>query len=553
MSIISKILLTLLLLVVIIIIAYLIIKSVIKSRNETEDDSEVESDGEPKVEPKVESKVEPKVESKILKVETYKKIVDVSNLAQLKEYFLWDNPRENGEDPTGGMVDYSYGMEKNSEGTIIKNINNDITWGEIKDNKTSTELISEENGLIKINLAKEVKNNLVGAPRLISRQLFRGGIFVFDVEHVPIGCGVWPALWLNGFIAAPDQYHQNEEGPTYKDDMQKLANTTLGTKELYSSHICKDKDDAIDGRHDIHLSNLAGRKIYPMEWPGGGEVDILEQTNFSPTNLVSIHGASNCQVSVALTDTTFAKLPIYGPEKNLIRSVCGAKACKSDIFDDGSDHTHRPSCPKKSVDDAGNSQIDVPDGFGEKFNENKGGVYAVHWIPKEKIYVWFYPRNLFSEKYLKRSNGPLSDNPNPNTWGVYEIIENSNKYYKTLVASYILNDKDCITDGCDLNFQAIIINITLGGGWGGTAMPKYCSVNNKSDWLDYIPKCYGADPKRANSNLQGAWDPTTGCYDGAKANAFRGINSKAMFYSEAYFLIRSIKVFQNDKIDQKVW
>ena len=521
MNIISKILLiVLLLVVVVVIIVFLVIKTRKKSLNNEKDN-------------------------------TYIKVVDVTNLSQLKEYFLWDNPRENGDDPTGGMVDYSYGMETDAKGNIIKNINGDISWAEIKDNETSKELISEENGLIKINLAKNLlKNKIVGAPRLISRQLFRGGIFVFDVKHVPIGCGVWPALWLNGFIGASDQYHQNETGPTYKEDMQKLANTTVGTKELYS-HICKDKADGVDGRKDPHLSKFTGREIYPMEWPGGGEVDILEQTNFSPTNLISIHGASNCQVSVSLPDTSFATPPIYGYENNLIRSVCGGQACKSDdTTDNGLDHTRRPSCPKASVESAGNSQIFVQDGFGEKFNENKGGVYATHWIPKEKIYVWFYPNNLFSQAYLEKNNGPLSDNPNPTKWGIYENIPNSDKYYRTLVASYILNDKDCITEGCDINFQAIIINITLGGGWGGLDMPQYCNVDNNSDWEDYILKCYTADPKNANDK---GVDTKTGCYDGAGSGRFRGINSKALFYSEAYFLIRSLKVFQDSKKDQKVW
>jgi len=489
----------------------------------------------------------------------YKKVVDVRNLVQLKEYFLWDNPRENGEDPTGGMVDYGYGMEKNSDGTIIKNINGDISWGEIKDNATSKELISEDKGFIRINLAKSLsknknKNVVVGAPRLISRQLFRGGLFIFDVEHVPIGCAVWPALWLNGFIAAPDQYHQNEEGPTYKDDLQKLANTTLGTKELYSSHVCKDKNDGIDGREDRHLTKFTGSKIYPMEWPGGGEVDIVEQTNFSPTNLVSIHGGPNCQVSSYVSDIAFSGEPIYGQENNLIRSVCGGKACNSDEFDDGIDYK-TSKCPRVSVYNAGNSQINVQNGFGEKFNNTKGGVYATQWIPKEKIYVWFFPRELFSEEYLKKNNGPLSDNPDPDNWPIHHQIENSKRYYRTLVASYQLNNEDAITSGCDLNFQSIIINITLGGGWAGSVMNQipYCSVDNKSEWADYVTKCFTVDPTDANKNPEGAWDPKTGCYDGGKAPNHRGVKSKAMFYSEAYFLIRSIKVFQNDKVDQKVW
>jgi hypothetical protein len=483
----------------------------------------------------------------------YKKIFDVYNLKQLKDNFIWDNPREDGTDPTGGMVDYGYGMATDGEGNILKNINGDISWGEIHDNPTSKELISDYKGGIKINLSNLMFNNLVGAPRLMSRKLFRGGLFIFDVEHVPIGCGVWPAIWLNGFIGAKDQYHQNENGPTYKEDIQKLARTTLGTTELYSSHICKNKEDGVDGRKDDHLSKFAGKDIYPMEWPGGGEIDIVEQTNFSPTNLVSIHGGSNCQVTTSLEDTPFINDPIYGSDYNLLRSVCGGKSCKSDVFDDGTNPKHIPSCPERSVNDAGNSQINVPNGFGEKFNDKKGGVYAVQWIPKEKIYVWFYPNNLFPKEHLEKNKGPLSNNPDPDTWNVEEMSNVSNKYYRTLVASYILNDKNAIVEGCDLNFQGIIINITLGGGWGGSSMPKYCSVDNNSVWTDYIPKCYTSNPDTANNNESGAYDPETKCYDGGRSGEFRGIDSKALFYSEAYFKIRSIKVFQNNITDQQVW
>jgi hypothetical protein len=482
----------------------------------------------------------------------YRKIFDVSTVEQLKEHFLWDNPNENGSDPTGGMVDYTYGMERGSDGKIVPNINGDMSWAEIRDNSTSKELITDvAGGGVKINLSNKLdKIGNVGAPRLISRKFFRGGLFIFDVEHAPLGCAVWPALWMNGFIGTNDQYHQNEKHRDYNSNMEKLARTTLGTssgtKEGYYNHSCSSKEDSINGRIDPHLSKFVGKDVYPMEWPGGGELDILEQTNFSPTNLVSIHGGPNCQVTSALESTNFAGGNVYGPDSKL-RSVCGGKGCKSDNIDDGSNPLKRPSCPSAAVESAGNSQIVVPGGFGEDFNKNKGGVYVVQWVPKETIKVWFYPNNLFSKDYLGQSKGPLSSNPDPSTWSVED------KTYRTLVASYILNDKDAINDACDINFQSIIINITMGGGWAGAVMPEYCNVQAKSQWNDYISKCYNADPDAANNNEDGAYDPSTGCYDGARSYDLRGIDSKAVFYSEAYFNIRKMKVFQNKKTDQDVW
>lgn len=34
--------------------------------------------------------------------------------------------------------------------------------------------------------------------RMISKQVYNdNGLFVFDVAHMPTGCGVWPALWVD--------------------------------------------------------------------------------------------------------------------------------------------------------------------------------------------------------------------------------------------------------------------------------------------------------------------------------------------------------------------
>ncbi|TID12801.1 putative glycosidase C21B10.07 [Venturia nashicola] len=40
-------------------------------------------------------------------------------------------------------------------------------------------------------------NQAFGRPsvKLFSTQTYTRGLFVFDVQHMPVGCGVWPALW----------------------------------------------------------------------------------------------------------------------------------------------------------------------------------------------------------------------------------------------------------------------------------------------------------------------------------------------------------------------
>lgn len=520
----------------------------------------------------------------------YKQVIHVTDLISLREHFLLDNPNLNGTDPTGGAVDYSYMFAKKSNGAIIPNINNDVSWQEIPENP---ELITNlPNGGVRLSLSKDLipagDIKVAGAPRLISRKLFRGGLFVFDVEHCPIGCGVWPALWLNGFVGGPDQYHEAKGTHTYKKSMAKLA------KHL-KPHECR--ESLVEMVKDPFLSEWLKRDVKVQMWPGGGEFDILEQTNFSNTNLVSIHGGPSCEVGNGFKNkyaftapkeyddnnirsvcgvTWFGNLGMgkaYGPDgkplpqpKNSVLgpySACGGKDyLMGKPWGGGSttlpDGKTRENCPSFAGGNAGSTQVQGPEGsFGPLFNKDGGGVYVCQWIPKKTVKVWWYPRKHFSRDYLQMSGNPLSSNPNPNKWNK----EGSGDIGGTdedliLVASYILDDAEHkMTKNCDFNFQAIIINITLLGGWGAGAMNQYCSVDGLgggANGQNYLEKCYLASPERAEANPDGAWDPTNQCYDGARSADFRGINAKPVFYSEAFMDIKTISVFQHSG-DENIW
>lgn len=41
--------------------------------------------------------------------------------------------------------------------------------------------------------------------RLVSKNAYNGGLFVFDVAHVPYGCGTWPAIWMTSIDNWPYQ------------------------------------------------------------------------------------------------------------------------------------------------------------------------------------------------------------------------------------------------------------------------------------------------------------------------------------------------------------
>lgn len=34
--------------------------------------------------------------------------------------------------------------------------------------------------------------------RLTSKKSYNSGLVILDVEHMPVGCGTWPAFWMVG-------------------------------------------------------------------------------------------------------------------------------------------------------------------------------------------------------------------------------------------------------------------------------------------------------------------------------------------------------------------
>jgi len=558
----------------------------------------------------------------------YKNIFTVKNTKDLRDNFLLDNPNgdgvegESGTDPTGGAVDYSFMFKKNSDGSIIPNENGDTTWQNIPDN---AKLISDYENGIKIELDDKIINGVVGAPRLISKKLFKGGLFVFDIEHIPLGCTVWPAIWTNGFVGKPDQYHAKKGTKEYEDGIEKLAKSTK---------LCGSVEEALKPMKtpEPNLSEYLGKDVYVSMWPSAGEIDIVEQTNFRNTNLFSVHTGASCEVGVYAdnheNNYMVSDIEIDPQYKDYnLRSGCGAtfwpnpKAKPGDedyglgpysgcakkdtmVGEKGGNETrniegdYRYNCPQHASTNAGNTQVIGPKGsFGPMFNENGGGVFVMEWDPNNFINMWFFPAILFPGDTLKSPGLPLSDSPDPSSWTnkMTSTVKKDRKE-KVLIASYKLNDPNAITKGCDFNYQSIIINITLGGGWGGSSIPKYCTINKQkplkhnvvrgisslisplivenysnnifdltkdiakvlirdnkkvssstSDneyWKQYIKNCYNSDVDRAIENK--GIDPNTTCYDGSLSKSHRGSTSEPVFFSQAYFKIRSMSVFQKD-------
>eukprot|EP00026_Physarum_polycephalum_P003789 Phypoly_transcript_03803.p1 GENE.Phypoly_transcript_03803~~Phypoly_transcript_03803.p1 ORF type:complete len:709 (+),score=102.89 Phypoly_transcript_03803:251-2128(+) len=80
-------------------------------------------------------------------------------------------------DPTHGYVYYASASDSANWG--FTSVNNGIVY--IRSDHTS---VSSGSGR--------------GSVRITSNKVYNGGLFLFDVIHMPIGCGTWPAIWTVG-------------------------------------------------------------------------------------------------------------------------------------------------------------------------------------------------------------------------------------------------------------------------------------------------------------------------------------------------------------------
>ena len=135
-------------------------------------------------------------------------------------------------------------------------------------------------------------------------------------------------------------------------------------------------------------------------WPNNGEIDIIEGINLQAQDVITMHSGPSCSM--------------------IGKSCDGGSGCST--------------------------QVGGPTSYGDGFNKNGGGIYAMEWT-SDYINVYFFPH----------SNAPtdaLGPAPNPTTWG-------------TPTASFVGGS----TCDIDANFQNnnIVIDTTFCGTWAGSA------------------------------------------------------------------------------------
>ncbi|KAE8375432.1 concanavalin A-like lectin/glucanase domain-containing protein [Aspergillus bertholletiae] len=208
------------------------------------------------------------------------------------------------------------------------------------------------------------------------------------------------------FLDRFDYFH--DEDPTngfvqYVDRTAASAlNLTYATDSSVVLRVDTSNQNAVNGRQSVRLESKTGYDnglfvfdilhtpygcgtwpalwlTDPTNWPANGEIDVLEATNNAPEgNAVTLHTTSGCNMKVRrkqIGDTVYT------------------------------------TCDNSTNGNAGCGVQGSADSYGEPFNKNGGGVYALE-LRNAGIRVWMFPRDSIPDDITNSNNSP-----DPSTWG----------------------------------------------------------------------------------------------------------------------------------------
>lgn len=143
------------------------------------------------------------------------------------------------------------------------------------------------------------------------------------------------------------------------------------------------------------------------EWPGDGEIDIIEGVNLQDHNEIVMHTAGTCSIT----------------DSGMSGSV-NATGCGEDLGTVG--------CVIEGEQGS----------YGTSFNKQGGGVYAMEWT-EEHVKIWFFPR-------AKIPKSITSGDPDVSQFGTPMAL---------------------VQDGCDVansfKSQSFVFDVTFCGDWAG--------------------------------------------------------------------------------------
>ena len=270
-------------------------------------------------------------------------------------------------DPTHGCVDYGYFSTITDNPLIIIDSKNHLILGVGDSEKTPL------NSTLKDQTS-------IPSVRLYSKQIFNGGIFSFEIFHIPSGQGVWPAIWFS------------------QDGNQILP----------------------DGKSGV--------------WPNNGEIDLIEQVNDNVYNSTTLHIAGYTTKGLCPQECQGGGGPCHGCKcPDDCEEQCGSDACPWSCHPDIQPTESVMNDPYCSTfgNNAG-CTVRAPDNtFGKAFNDKYSkAVFTLNWDRLSDnqfiITIYFITDAGFIDDNDK---GPFSQNPDFTGLKPYGIFTSKDTSY----------------------------------------------------------------------------------------------------------------------------
>ncbi|EXJ82567.1 endo-1,3(4)-beta-glucanase [Capronia epimyces CBS 606.96] len=175
----------------------------------------------------------------------------------------------------------------------------------------------------------------------------------------------------------------------------------------------------------------------PSNWPTNGEIDVMEATNLAPDgNQVTLHTTKHCSMGVKRKET--------------------GKVLKT-------------NCLNSTDGDSGCGVQGTTATFGEEFNNNGGGVYAME-LRDAGIRVWFFDRDNIPDDITTSTSNSTDVIPDPSTWS--EALAD-------------FPNTNC-NIGDHFRNQSIIVDIDLCGQWAGQSQYFNTQSGCSGTCVDYV-------------------------------------------------------------------
>lgn len=185
-------------------------------------------------------------------------------------------------------------------------------------------------------------------PQVSKKTHDNGGLFIFDIAHIPVAYGAWPALWSTGWSWVSTAYSDRFGAPRRSSSIG--SDSAEAFAELARSGPSSPPETAL---------TLSA----PLQ-PNDGEIDIIEGVHAINMNSMSTHTGPGCTMG---TSGFSGKFMMATAQKN----QCNVYASDSQ------------GCGVRSASKSS---------YGPNFNKKGGGVFALLWA-KEGIKIYQWPRN----------------------------------------------------------------------------------------------------------------------------------------------------------------